>query len=239
MLVLPTGTRAGREQPLRRRRRGLGGRCRRGRAGRRGRHPGDVDVVLDREAARRRAARRRGIAGAARRSRPASSRLDPHRLAGHDAAPRAGHRAHRSRSAAKACRRRAVNAAISVACPAFEQALGRRRWPAGSPGPRVPAAIVGRAAAASSSAATGTKRSRSNRPQQPRRLARRRAVVAARPARCGRPAGSRPGPPCRRRTGRRRRCRPRSAASRCAAGSYFVVTSRCRGSSGTATGAPR
>ena len=38
------------------------------------------------------------------------------------------------------------------------------------------------------------------------------------PARCARRTGSRPGPPCRRCTGRRRRCRPRSPASTCGPG---------------------
>ena len=57
------------------------------------------------------------------------------------------------------------------------------------------------------------------RPQQPRlvevRAARRRGST---PARCARRTGSRPGPPCRRCTGRRRRCRRRSPASTCGPG---------------------
>ena len=45
-----------------------------------------------------------------------------------------------------------------------------------------------------------------------------RARTCSTPARCGRRTDSRPGPPCRRCTGRRRRCRPRSRASTCAPG---------------------
>ena len=68
----------------------------------------------------------------------------------------------------------------------------------------------------------------------------RRSVPRTAPdlARCGRRTGSRPGPPCRRCTGRRRRCRRRSRRVQVRAGLYLVVTSRWRGSSGVATGAP-
>ena len=58
-------------------------------------------------------------------------------------------------------------------------------------------------------------------PQQPGRARLERAALprsATTPGWCGRRTGSRRGPPCRRCTGRRRRCRPRSPASRCGPG---------------------
>ena len=44
------------------------------------------------------------------------------------------------------------------------------------------------------------------------------SVACSTPGRCGRRTGSRPGPPCRRRRGTRRRCPPRSRESTCAPG---------------------
>ena len=57
--------------------------------------------------------------------------------------------------------------------------------------------------------------------QQPRHVglvARASGRRGTRPARCGRRTGSRPGPPCRTRRGRRRRCRRRSPGSTCGPG---------------------
>ena len=73
----------------------------------------------------------------------------------------------------------------------------------------------------SSSASTGYQRIRSKH-RSSHGLGRRRValspVACSTPAPCGRRTGSRPDPPCRRCTGTRRRCRPRSPASTCAPG---------------------
>ena len=77
--------------------------------------------------------------------------------------------------------------------PQVEQLVGAR--PGGSGSGRRSAAATARRARRPASARRGT-----------------------RPAPCGRRTGSRPGPPCRTRTGRRRRCRRRSPGSRCGPG---------------------